>query len=107
MKTMLFSSSRFTLKTDDDVFINVPNVLDLVTSPAVAVHSDVIVGHVMHGAQPIRERGSRYYTPPALYRHAHFPPYASGGSLVLDLIISSFLLVHILLVLFFSIFCRF
>ncbi|XP_066932653.1 lactosylceramide 1,3-N-acetyl-beta-D-glucosaminyltransferase A-like [Clytia hemisphaerica] len=67
----------FVLKTDDDVFINIPKVLKaLNTLPS---HIQYF-GHVMW-RQPVERKG-RYKLTPDEFKHDRFDPYCSGGGFI-------------------------
>ncbi|KAG7301702.1 hypothetical protein JYU34_014679 [Plutella xylostella] len=64
------------LKVDDDVFINVPKLLDFITAQADSVWT--IWGNVRSTYSPNRERGSKYYVSKVIYPSNEYPPFASG-----------------------------
>ena len=75
------SSVKYVLKTDDDMFINVPLlVLDLQHT----VHRRFVMGHLIAGAHPIRDPQSKWYTPEYLYPDIMYPKYMSGTAYVIS-----------------------
>ncbi|XP_041372015.1 beta-1,3-galactosyltransferase 1-like [Gigantopelta aegis] len=69
------AGSRFVLKADDDMYVNVPNLLkDLVkmTPPK------FIMGHIFQGAKPIQDKRSKWYTPLNAFSEKVYPKYVSG-----------------------------
>ncbi|XP_070599940.1 beta-1,3-galactosyltransferase 4-like isoform X2 [Erythrolamprus reginae] len=75
-------TARFLLKADDDVFLNLPALVQylerLTGSPA------VYLGQVYAGVAPIRDPDSRHYAPTSLYPEHTFPPYCIGAAYVLS-----------------------
>ena len=74
-------SAKFILKTDDDMFINVPVLHDSLRNND---HSRFVMGYIIAGAQPIRDRSSKYYTPPSQYNKFMYPTYISGTAYVMS-----------------------
>ena len=75
------SKAVFVLKTDDDVFINIPVLLrDLHNT----VHTRFIMGVTIAGAQPIRDKNSKWFTPPEQYNRTMYPTYVSGSAYVIS-----------------------
>ncbi|XP_042299523.1 N-acetyllactosaminide beta-1,3-N-acetylglucosaminyltransferase 2-like [Sceloporus undulatus] len=70
---------RFILKGDDDVFINMPKVLDFLGS--LDVQKPLYTGQVMANASPFRVRKSKYYVPESYYV-GPYPAYAGGGGYI-------------------------
>ncbi|KAI7789571.1 UDP-GlcNAc:betaGal beta-1,3-N-acetylglucosaminyltransferase 7-like [Triplophysa rosa] len=75
-------NTRYIFKGDDDVFVNVPNILEYLEMNADL--KDLFVGHVLFKAKPIRKKDNKYYIPQALYKKTHYPPYAGGGGFLMD-----------------------
>ena len=81
-----WASSRclpdFLLKTDDDCYVNVPNVL------AHLQHSrlpqNLYTGRIFWYRLTDRDKTSDYYTSYKTYRGVMYPPYASGGGYILS-----------------------
>ncbi|XP_058028296.1 beta-1,3-galactosyltransferase 4-like [Ahaetulla prasina] len=75
-------ATRFLLKADDDVFLNLPALashLRTLEGPDAAY-----LGHVHWLAVAIRDPHSRHYVPASLYPSPIFPPYCSGPAYVLS-----------------------
>lgn len=66
----------FVLKTDDDMFINVPKLLQFIEKH----HNDkrTIYGRLAKKWKPIRNRKSKYYVSPQQYFPTTFPHFTTG-----------------------------
>lgn len=65
----------YVLKTDDDVFVNVKNLLDLVVANT---KSNLLMGSLICGAVPIRDPYNKYYCPKYMFEEKVYPNYLSG-----------------------------
>ncbi|MEE6528593.1 hypothetical protein FKM82_031102, partial [Ascaphus truei] len=75
--------ARFLLKTDDDVFVNVPALArDLPRRGDGA--GPLYLGRVNWGVNPDRDPRSRHYVTREAYAGGRFPPYCSGSGYVLS-----------------------
>ncbi|KAK4299274.1 hypothetical protein Pmani_028448 [Petrolisthes manimaculis] len=74
-------SAQFIMKTDDDIFVNVPNVVRTLTS---LTTPKVLTGNLICGARPIHDVRSKWYTPQYMFRDGHYPNYLSGTAYVLS-----------------------
>lgn len=74
--------ARFVMKSDDDMFINVPNLLNYIRS----LRSDKrqLFGRLVKGARPLRSKSSKYYAPVSEYKDAIYPDYLSGTAYVMS-----------------------
>ncbi|KPP77214.1 UDP-GlcNAc:betaGal beta-1,3-N-acetylglucosaminyltransferase 7-like [Scleropages formosus] len=72
---------RYIFKGDDDIFVNIPNIIEYLKETQV---KNLFVGDVIFSAKPIRNRESKYYIPKELYSKPRYPPYAGGGGFVMD-----------------------
>lgn len=75
------SESRFVLKTDDDMFINVPLLLAFIR--AKNHERRAIFGRLASGWMPIRNRKSKYYIDTATYVRARYPDFLTGPAYLL------------------------
>lgn len=68
--------ASFILKTDDDMFINVPKLLQFIEKK----QSDkrTIYGRLAKKWKPIRNKKSKYYVSPEQYRPPIFPAFTTG-----------------------------
>lgn len=75
------SQAKFLLKVDDDMFINIPKLLEFTKT-----HwndSRQIYGRLAKKWRPIRNKKSKYYVSPALYAPKNFPDFVTGPSYLL------------------------
>lgn len=76
------SEVKFMLKTDDDMFINVPRLLSFVYKHA--RERNVIFGRLAKKWKPIRNKKSKYYVSQAQYKPAVFPDFTTGPAYLLS-----------------------
>lgn len=69
------SDARFVLKTDDDMYINLPNLINELLKRR---ESRFFFCYVFQGAPPVRDKNSKWYTSSEEYKHEYFPKYCSG-----------------------------
>lgn len=69
-------NATFFLKTDDDMFINVPRLLQFIELH----HKDKrsVYGRLAKKWKPIRNKKSKYYVSPQQYFPSIFPPFVTG-----------------------------
>ena len=79
--SLFCQNAKFLMKTDDDVFINLPLLLKDLSN---VVHKKFLMGDIITAAQPIRDKDSKWYTPVAAYPHVWYPRYISGASYVIS-----------------------
>ncbi|XP_068583065.1 N-acetyllactosaminide beta-1,3-N-acetylglucosaminyltransferase 2a [Cebidichthys violaceus] len=70
--------AQFVLKGDDDVFINTPQVIDLLEGLTESKAKDLFIGDVISDAGPHRDRKLKYFVPESVFVGT-YPPYAGGG----------------------------
>lgn len=76
------SKVKYLLKTDDDMFINVPRLLAFVNK-----HSrdrNIIFGRLARKWKPIRNRKSKYYVSQAQFQQTVFPDFTTGPAYLLS-----------------------
>ncbi|XP_066582256.1 beta-1,3-galactosyltransferase 1-like [Prorops nasuta] len=76
------SEVKFILKTDDDMFINVPRLLSFISK-----HSkdrNVIFGRLARKWKPIRNKKSKYYVSLAQFKQTVFPDFTTGPAYLLS-----------------------
>lgn len=74
-------SSQFLLKVDDDMFVQVPRLLNLAKelSPS-PKQPALIVGHISRAWKPVRNPQSKYYISESQYNATLYPDFATGPS---------------------------
>lgn len=76
------SAVKYLLKTDDDMFINVPRLLAFVNKHA--KDRNVIFGRLARKWKPIRNRKSKYYVSQAQFQQSVFPDFTTGPAYLLS-----------------------
>ena len=71
----------FLLKTDDDVFVNIPNVFKFLSEPDIPRHR-LYAGNVHFQTYAIRYRHTKYYVNILEYPYRKYPRFTSGGGMV-------------------------
>ncbi|NXS64368.1 B3GN3 acetylglucosaminyltransferase, partial [Brachypteracias leptosomus] len=72
---------RFVFNGDDDIFVNTDNVVRFAKD---ARGQHLMVGSVLVNTGPIRAPGSKYFVPKQLQKSERYPPYCSGGGMVMS-----------------------
>lgn len=67
---------KFVLKTDDDMFINIPKLLSFIEKHA--KEKWTIFGRLAKRWKPIRNKNSKYYVSPSQYQPATLPDFTTG-----------------------------
>lgn len=70
------SESHFVLKTDDDMFINMPLLLTFIDSKK--NDHRVMYGRLAKGWKPVRNKKSKYYIDTATYSKTKYPDFLTG-----------------------------
>lgn len=73
--------TRYILKTDDDMYVNVPNLVSYLNKKG---GRKMLLGCLISGATPIRDWTSKWYVPPFVYPHHTYPDYLSGTGYVMS-----------------------
>ncbi|KAG5341871.1 B3GN5 glucosaminyltransferase, partial [Acromyrmex heyeri] len=76
------SKVKYLLKTDDDMFINVPRLLAFVYKHV--KDRNVIFGRLARKWKPIRNRKSKYYVSQAQFQQSVFPDFTTGPAYLLS-----------------------
>lgn len=72
---------HYVIKADDDTFLNTRL---LIGDLRAVVHERFLMGDIIAGARPIRDRHSKYYTPIGQYNASVYPTYLSGAAYVIS-----------------------
>uniref|UniRef100_T1JIK3 Hexosyltransferase n=1 Tax=Strigamia maritima TaxID=126957 RepID=T1JIK3_STRMM len=73
--------ARFLLKTDDDTFVHLEA---LRTALKQRDQPNLLLGSLICGAIPIKDRKSKWYSPSSMYRENVYPNYLSGTAYVVS-----------------------
>lgn len=76
------SKVKFLLKTDDDMFINVPRLQAFTIKHA--RDKNVIFGRLAKKWKPIRNKKSKYFVSQAQFKYAVFPDFTTGPAYLLS-----------------------
>ncbi|XP_066930767.1 beta-1,3-galactosyltransferase 5-like [Clytia hemisphaerica] len=76
----------YLLKTDDDVFVNIPTLFKLIhKDPFVLKHKDrLYAGHMYEGLGPHRNNFSKWYVSKEEWAPKNYPPFAPGMAVILS-----------------------
>ncbi|XP_022646830.1 beta-1,3-galactosyltransferase 5-like isoform X3 [Varroa destructor] len=75
------ASSRFVLKTDDDMYINVHNLVSLLKARG---RPRMLLGALISKATPLRDFKSKWYVPSYIFGEKAYPNYLSGTGYVMS-----------------------
>jgi len=73
--------TQYVMKTDDDMFINLHKLNDLVKTNQ---NPHLLVGSLIRNAAPIRESRHKWYVPDHVFPERHYPNYLSGTGYVMS-----------------------
>nr|XP_046252477.1 beta-1,3-galactosyltransferase 1-like isoform X2 [Scatophagus argus]XP_046252483.1 beta-1,3-galactosyltransferase 1-like isoform X2 [Scatophagus argus] len=76
------SSASYAMKIDSDMFLNVPNLINMLLN---APKTNYMTGLVARGGAVLRDKSHKWYVPVELYPHPQYPRYALGLGYVLSL----------------------
>jgi len=77
--------TKFILKVDDDMFVQVERLLTLVRElENDSTRKKVILGNISRGWKPVRNPESKYFISPAQYDGEKYPAFATGPSYLLS-----------------------
>ena len=71
---------EYLLKTDDDVFVNLPNIYNLLDSPEFTQHTRLYLGRAQYYAPATRK--GKYAVTYEEYAKRNYPPFVGGGAAV-------------------------
>ncbi|XP_017835001.1 beta-1,3-galactosyltransferase 2 isoform X2 [Drosophila busckii] len=75
--------AKYILKTDDDMFINVPKLLKFLKQLESHSHKRVIYGRLAKKWKPVRNKKSKYYVSVDQFPPAVFPSFTTGPAYVM------------------------
>ncbi|XP_075547275.1 beta-1,3-galactosyltransferase 5-like [Dermacentor variabilis] len=78
------SSTRFVLKADDDMFVNVERLLSFLEAYGGNRARPFLAGHVLQGRKAVRQAGSKWYLPLSVYEPDWLPSYVYGSGYVMS-----------------------
>ncbi|XP_075880119.1 N-acetyllactosaminide beta-1,3-N-acetylglucosaminyltransferase 3-like [Nelusetta ayraudi] len=75
----------FLLNGDDDIFAHTENMVEYLKS----LEDDdgsrhLFSGFLHHSSKPIRDMANKYFVPPEVYMSDNYPPFLSGGGILLS-----------------------
>ena len=82
--------ASFVLKTDDDMFVNIANLVQYLSSPGQVQRRDLIVGSLFCRVTPVKDLSSKWYSPTFMFNEKVYPDYVSGTGYVIRLSIYLF-----------------
>ena len=78
------SGAKFLMKADDDIFVNIPNLLNSLEGNVHMLQQKFILGYIIKDASPIKDRYSKWFTPDSIFRGNTYPTYASGSAYIIS-----------------------
>lgn len=75
------SSAKYVMKTDDDMFVNLPNLFRLLKAKG---HKRMLLGCLIKGAVPVKDWNSKWFVPDVVFPGRVYPPYLSGTGYVMS-----------------------
>ncbi|XP_041379522.1 beta-1,3-galactosyltransferase 1-like [Gigantopelta aegis] len=79
--TNFCSKARFVMKTDDDMYVNLPHLVPVLVKEETTLQSSVS-GTCAIVAEPIRDARSKWFASVRSYPHKHYPGFCSGTGYV-------------------------
>ena len=71
----------YVLKADDDVFVNVKNLLDIIMRSG---NPELLVGHLLIRARPIRDPYNKWFVPKYMMETHEYPDYLEGPAYLMS-----------------------
>ncbi|XP_076180987.1 beta-1,3-galactosyltransferase 1 isoform X1 [Ptiloglossa arizonensis] len=75
--------AKYLMKTDDDMFVNIPILMKTLQSRLQA--TDTLLGSLICNAKPILNPNNKWYAPKYMYSEKIYPNYLSGTGYVMSL----------------------
>ena len=77
-------NTQYFFFVDDDFFVNVRNIIQYLGSKSVQSTRNLFIGHAIINAKPFRDKSSKWYTTLQEYPCDTYPPYLSGGAILIS-----------------------
>lgn len=74
--------ARYVMKTDDDMYVNIPNLLKVLKGPVMKELNSSVIGACSIKASPIRDRNSKWFASLNSYPEKSYPGVCSGTGYV-------------------------
>ncbi|CAH8444465.1 unnamed protein product [Schistosoma turkestanicum] len=84
-------SSRFLTLVDDDFILHPPNLLRALSDVTETQYLNYIAGDVLRIPKPVRFPLSKWYVPYSEYPYSLYPPFPSGGTIILSMHVAQLL----------------
>lgn len=81
--------TKFIFKGDDDIFANIPNIVQYIQSLSLSQQRDMFVGSVLYPSPRITDARSKYYVSEKLWPEKYYPPYVSGGGFIMSAVMAA------------------
>ncbi|KAJ8962723.1 hypothetical protein NQ318_001121 [Aromia moschata] len=81
--TYCANTTRYLLKIDDDMFVNLPRLVEMLVNRNDS--TNVLLGKLICGARPIKDSSSKWYSPRYMYQERLYPNYLSGTGYLLSM----------------------
>ncbi|KAM7144517.1 beta-1,3-galactosyltransferase 9 [Macrochelys suwanniensis] len=78
------STARFVLKTDEEMFVNIPSLAEYLLSLRTHRLEDIYIGRVIHQDVPDRDPQSQSFVSLSQYQDEYYPDYCSGTAFVIS-----------------------
>lgn len=75
-------NANYILKTDDDVFLNMPRLLTFVRVRSKL--RNIIFGKISPHTKPHRDKENKYYIPIVQYKFSEYPPFVTGPAYLIS-----------------------
>ncbi|KAH8243514.1 hypothetical protein KR032_008159, partial [Drosophila birchii] len=90
------NTTAYVFKTDDDAFVNVPNLLHILLGgtlptrtkkrqPRLTATSNVLLGKKLSRAKPIADVANKWYMPHYMYSNKTYPAFLVGGGYLMSI----------------------
>ncbi|CAC5410821.1 unnamed protein product [Mytilus coruscus] len=77
--------AKFVLFVDDDYYVNIPNLINLIKNIRKSKNQNVFIGHNQTHTEVQRNKNNKWYVSTEDYPNTNWPPFISGGSMLLSM----------------------